>query len=36
MFEIESEEEKIKETKEKLKNNLKMTGADIEIFDLIK
>ncbi len=36
MFEIESKEERIKETKEKLKNNLKMTGADIEIFSLVK
>lgn len=35
MFEIESDIIEIKRTKEKLKNNLKMTNSDVEIFDLI-
>ena len=35
MFEIESDIIEIKRTKEKLKNNLKMTNSDVEVFDLI-
>lgn len=35
IFEIESDIIEIKKTKEKLKNNLKMTNSDVEIFDLI-
>ena len=35
VFEIESDIIEIKRTKEKLKNNLKITNSDVEVFDLI-
>lgn len=35
VFEIESDIIEIERTKEKLKNNLKITNSDVEVFDLI-
>lgn len=35
IFEIESDIIEIERTKEKLKNNLKITNSDVEVFDLI-
>lgn len=35
VFEIESDIIEIEKTKEKLKNNLKITNSDVEVFDLI-